>query len=113
MFELKIKVLVKGARPFKKGRKEDAGYDIWGLEDFVIQAKSVKVVHTGIATAFTEGWVGLILDRGGLGFKGIMRQAGVVDSEYRGEWLVRLLNTSMRAVRIDKDQACAQVVFVP
>lgn len=123
-FSLVCKVLTDGARPFRRARLGDAGYDVWaahvkdGDPSGIIAPGQATVFGTGIATAFPDGWVGLVLDRGGQGFKGLMRQAGVVDSNYRGEWFVRILNTSNRDLQItlryaDEHKAMCQVVFVP
>jgi dUTP pyrophosphatase len=67
----------------------------------------------GIMTSFPKEWVGLIFDRSGMGVKGIMRQAGVIDSGYRGEWKVKLINLGTEVIHITKEKAIAQVVFVP
>lgn len=119
-FELKQKILVPGAQPFKIGRLEDAGYDIFGIEDcYKLPILASVAIKTGIATAFTSGWVGLILDRSGYGFKGLMRQAGVIDSGYRGEWIIKLVNMGKEqlslesVIRNPNAKAIAQVVFVP
>lgn len=119
MFYLKIQSLKTGAKPFKKGREGDAGYDIWSLDSHLIDPGNSAMIKTGIATDFAQGWVGLILDRSGMGVKGIMRRAGVIDPNYRGEWGVILLNTGDKPIQIEGclgnhfAKACAQVVFVP
>jgi dUTP pyrophosphatase len=118
-FYLKIQVLVPGAKPFQPGEDEDAGYDIWAINTVTIPALSSAVIRTGIATEFPVGYVGLMLDRSSMGFKGGMRRAGVIDSGYRDEWRVCLFNSSSTPIMVESildnsyAKAIAQVVFVP
>lgn len=74
----------------------DAGLDLYALEDFVVPARARKAgIRTGVAVAIPEGYVGLFWDKSGLAAKhGLKVMAGVIDSGYRGELLLTLLNTS-------------------
>jgi dUTP pyrophosphatase len=112
MFYLKMQKLRDDAIPFKEGEREDAGYDIFGWYDVIIPSGGFGLFETGIATEFPPGYVGLILDRSGLGFKGLMKLAGVIDSGYRDQWRVKLYNATRKDVTIERGKACAQVVFV-
>lgn len=117
MFYLNNKILVDGAKPFCKAKKGDAGYDIWSIESGTIAPGQSMAFKTGIATSFPSDWVGLISDRGSTGWKGLMKQAGIVDSNFRGEWVVKLFNTSSTPIEIESvlinpnAKAMAQVVF--
>lgn len=119
MFKPLAKMLDPRAKPFKKAKEGDAGYDIWALNTEWISSQGFRIFKTGIATCFDKGWVGLVLDRSGWGWKGLMRQAGVIDSGYRGEWLVKLYNTSDIPIEVEglidnpNAKAICQVVFVP
>ncbi len=112
-------IVIPGAKVFEQAKEGDAGYDIWSIETLIIPSKGTTRFRTGIATAFDPNWVGLVLDRGGWGFKGLMRQAGVFDSNWRGEWLVQIYNSSDTPLEIEsvlenpKAKAMCQVVFVP
>lgn len=111
-------ILLPGAK-FEMGREEDAGYDLYSMIDTVIWPGKSQLIPVGIMTEFPKDWVGLVQDRSGMGIKGCMRQAGVIDSGFRGEWGVKLLNTGETELRIDRidrnpaAKAIAQVVFVP
>jgi dUTP pyrophosphatase len=112
------KILVPGAKVFKRAKDGDAGFDIWALDTTVVPSQGVAEFRTGIATAFDPRYVGLVLDRGGWGWKGLMKQAGVIDSNYRGEWLVKLYNTSQKPIVLEgvlnnsNAKAICQVVFM-
>jgi dUTP pyrophosphatase len=117
-FYLKCAILVPGARALEMGRKEDACYDLWSIEDCAIPPLSSGVFKCGFATEWPKSYVGLVLDRSGMGFKGSMRRAGVIDSGWRGEWRVCLFNSSTEMLNIEsvirnpKAKAAAQVLFV-
>lgn len=74
----------------------DAGLDLYALEDFIVPSRARKAgIRTGVAVAIPEGYVGLFWDKSGLAAKhGLKVMAGVIDSGYRGELLLTLLNTS-------------------
>ncbi len=74
----------------------DAGLDFYALEDFVVPARGRRTgIRTGLAVAIPDGYVGLFWDKSGLAAKhGLKVMAGVIDSGYRGELLLTLLNTS-------------------
>src|SRR5258708_5702036 len=74
----------------------DAGLDFFALEDCVVLAgKRLSDIRTGVAIAVPQGYVGLFWDKSGLAAKhGLKVMAGVIDSGYRGELLLTLLNTS-------------------
>jgi dUTP pyrophosphatase len=114
-------------------RDEDAGYDIYANFDepyIKIKPNETVKIPTGIISAFPEGYVAIFKERGSTGTKGIGQRAGVVDSGYRGEWLVVITNHNRNSMYIAKqdaiipnlndfeiiypyEKAICQVVFVP
>jgi len=118
MFKPLAKILVPGAKVFTQAKDGDAGYDIWALHTGIVPSQGTCIFKTGIATAYDPDWVGLVLDRSGWGWKGLMKQAGVIDSNYRGEWLVKLYNTSNTPMELEgvldnpNAKAICQAVFV-
>jgi dUTP pyrophosphatase len=75
----------------------DAGLDLRAREDAVIPAAGGRaLVPTGISIAIPAGWAGFVLPRSGLALKhgiGVVNSPGLIDSAYRGEIKVILLNT--------------------
>lgn len=92
--------------PTKKS--EDAGYDIYACFDahsMRIPAHKTVLIPTGIATALPEGYYFQIEERSSVGGKlGLKKNAGVMDSGYRGEWYVAIYNTNDRDVYIVKKE---------
>jgi len=86
---LPIKLLHDDAQIPTKKNFEDAGWDLYCLEDVEVGSEVVKV-RTGVAVSIPKGYVGLIWDRSGLGSKGLKVHGGVIDSGYTGEIFVCL-----------------------
>lgn len=112
-------MLLPGAK-FEKGREEDAGYDLFSMVDAYFPPLTKMIFPVGIRTAFPPDWVGLIGDRSSRGCKeGLKYLGGIIDSGYRGEWGVALVNLGGITITIEsilknpKAKAIAQVIFVP
>lgn len=75
----------------------DAGIDLFAREDAVIAPAGCRVLMpTGIAIALPIGYAGFVLPRSGLALKhgiSVVNAPGLIDSGYRGELKVVLLNT--------------------
>lgn len=93
-------------------RTGDAGLDICSIEDITILAKKHIAVKTGISSYFPPEYVALVWDRGGMAFKhGLKTMAGVIDSNYRGEWMIVIFNTTDQDYQIKKGDRIAQVLI--
>lgn len=86
-------------------RKEDAGYDIYACFEepyIIIRPHETRIIPTGIASVCNENYCFILKERGSTGTKGVAQRSGVIDSGYRGEWLVPVTNTTERAIIIHK-----------
>lgn len=92
---------------------DDAGLDLYALEDVVVEAGQGRMARTGIAMAIPEKHVGLICDRSSLAKKGLKTAGGVVDAGYRGEVQVVLWNLSRDAIRVAAGERVAQMLILP
>lgn len=113
---MRFKKLNKNAITPNRANQNDAGYDLYSSseDNIPILPGCRSVVSTGIAMEIPENVVGLIWPRSGLATKqGIDVLAGVIDSSYRGEIKVCLLNTSNDSVLIRSGDKIAQIVFQP
>jgi dUTP pyrophosphatase len=84
------------ARPPLRAHPGDAGYDLFAAEAAEIGPGERASVGTGVAIAVPDGCAGLVLPRSGLAARhGITlpNAPGLIDSGYRGELRVLLLNT--------------------
>lgn len=75
----------------------DAGVDLYARQDVIIAPAGGRVrVPTGIAIAIPDGFVGLVIPRSGLAHKHgvtLVNTPGIIDSGYRGELQVVIINT--------------------
>jgi dUTP pyrophosphatase len=95
------------------GHKGDAGLDLFSCEDMVLNVGEAKPVPTGIKMAIAKGYVGLVWDKSGISLKGVHRLAGVIDTGYRGEVRVVLINLGKEPFIISKGMKIAQMLIQP
>jgi dUTP pyrophosphatase len=95
IIEVKVKKLHPNAQLPSRKRDDDAGFDLYALEDYELKTGVPVKVKTGIAVEIPNGYVGEIWDRSSMGSKGIKVLGGVIDSSYRGELMVVLINLEM------------------
>ena len=96
-----------------KGTEHAAGFDIYMPTPGYVTDSPVKV-PLGFAAAVPVGYAALILPRSGAGIKGIelMNTCGVIDADYRGEW-VAVLNTKGDGLHWNAGDRLLQFVLVP
>lgn len=109
---LKIKRLREDAKIPHYAHPGDAGLDLYAAESVTLAPNARAAVPTGIAMEIPEGHVGLIWDKSGLSVKhGLKTLGGVVDSGYRGEVLVGIINLSDDEYTIRKGEKVAQMII--
>jgi dUTP pyrophosphatase len=95
----------------------DAGLDLVACERVTLAPGERVVVPTGIAVAIPEGHAGFVQPRSGLAARhglGVVNSPGLVDSGYRGELKVVLLNTDAReSFTVEPGMRIAQLVILP
>lgn len=89
---------------------EDLAFDLYALEDAVVQPGFVERVRTGIALEM-EGFGFLVRDRSSMAFpKGVLTCGGVIDRGYRGEMFVNLYLVGTAAYHIHRGDKIAQII---
>lgn len=98
-------------------RPGDAGADLRSTEDIVLAPGERRLVGTGVSLAIPEGHVGLVTPRSGLAARAglsIVNSPGVIDSGYRGEIRVCLINLDPAVpVELAAGDRIAQLVIMP
>lgn len=93
----------------------DAGVDLLAAQDLVVEPGCRAVVRTGIAIAIPEGYAGFVQPRSGLALKKgitVLNSPGLIDSGYRNEVGVILINTSNEdAFDVHRGDRIAQLVI--
>jgi dUTP pyrophosphatase len=82
-FKIEVQVLADGRLPFK-ANPTDAGFDLFATSDITIYPGQVKKHPLNIILKLPEGTWGEITSKSGLGSKGLLVYAGVIDQDYRG-----------------------------
>jgi len=93
----------------------DSGYDVTAVEETVIPARGAVVVPVGLKLAYIPPgfWI-RIESRSGLQFKhGLQAFNGIIDSSYRGDMGIRMLNHSDSNYTVKKGDRVAQLVLYP
>ena len=116
--DIRIKKLRDTAKIPTRGSNEAAGYDLYAViqSPVRIEPGSVMKIGTGISTQLPPDMAALIFPRSGLSTKKGLRLAncvGLVDPDYRGEYIVALYNDSETPQIVMPGERIAQVVFSP
>lgn len=105
------------AREPTRAHAGDAGYDLRSVEEIELPPGDRALVRTGISVAIPDGYAGLVLPRSGLAVRhgiSLVNTPGLIDSGYRGEIKVPLINHDPRGTfRIEAGTRIAQLVLVP
>ena len=113
---LKVRRLAARATLPTRAYPGDAGLDLYALEAGVIAPGERASVRTGIAVEIPDGEAGLVLPRSGLAARhgiALVNAPGLIDSGYRGEIRVLLLNTDPSApFEIGSGDRIAQLLLV-
>lgn len=96
--------------------EHSAGVDLYAAveKDTVLEARTWKLIPTGIAVAIPEGHEGQVRPRSGLALKhgiGMLNAPGTIDADYRGEIGIILFNFSETPFTIKRGDRIAQMVF--
>jgi dUTP pyrophosphatase len=110
--EVKVKKLHPDAKQPSYAHPSDEGElgaDLYSVESLDLLPGQIKAVSTGVALEFPPGWGGLIEDRSGLALKGVCTLAGVIDSGFRGEIKVVLINLGSTPYSVQVGDRIAQM----
>ena len=92
-----------------------AGYDLASADqDFILQPLERRLVRTGLALAIPPGYEAQVRPRSGLALKHgltLPNTPATIDSDYRGELLVAMINLGTEPVAVERGMRIAQLVF--
>ena len=110
--QVNFKKLSESAKQPTKGSIYAAGYDLYAAESAAIPSCVHGLIKTNISMEIPEGFYGRIAPRSGLAYKyGIDILAGVIDSDYRGDIGVILMNHGDDTFIVNKGDRIAQIIF--
>lgn len=109
--KLKIKKVDPEARLPEFAHEHDAGMDLFALEEVKVKPGEIGRIRSGVALEIPEGYVGLCWDKSGLSMKnGIKVLAGVIDSTFRGELIMGVINLGKEEYVFEKGHKVMQML---
>lgn len=110
--------LDEGAIMPTRAHEEDAGYDIYSPEDFVLHgmisnSAGMAVIDTGVHVEIPRGYVGILKSKSGLNVKSNIIGTGVIDAGYTGSIKVKLYNLGVQPHSFHKGDKLIQLVIYP
>ena len=113
VLKVEIKKTADVKTPFY-AHKGDSGVDLHAAEDYLLKPMERKLIATGIKIAIPNGYEAQIRPKSGLALEHGISHAnsvGTIDSSYRGEIKIPLINFSDKPYKIEKGKKIAQMVF--
>jgi len=108
-----VKLLDHAVIP-EKAHLGDLGWDLFCGEQETLFPGEYKLISTGVAVRFPDGFGAFIKDRSSISSKqGIFVHAGVIDNEYRGEIKILMHNVSGKVKTFYRGDKVAQMVIIP
>lgn len=113
--QLRVSVLPGGYAP-EYQTEFAAGMDLRCTAPAELAPGERKLIGTGIKVAIPNGFEGQVRPRSGLAYKlglSVVNSPGTIDSDYRGEVKVLLINLGADVVKLDQGERIAQLVISP
>jgi len=117
MIYVRIKRLTDSAIIPTKGTPWAAGFDLYAdtTQDIVVEPHDTVNFHTGCAFEIPDGYFGMVCSRSGIATKYGLRLphcVGIIDSDYRGNVGVPLINDSNEPATVLAHERIAQIIFL-
>jgi dUTP pyrophosphatase len=116
MFELKIKKLYEDAIIPNFAHEDDAGMDLYSIEEITIPTNETRLIKTGILIQLPQNTEAQVRPRSGLALNHsitVLNSPGTIDEGYRGEIGVILINHGKEDFKVEKHMKIAQMIIKP
>lgn len=111
---MKVMKMIQSAILPQKAHAGDLGYDLFSVQDEMVYPDETRLISTGIAIQFPEGYGAFIKDRSSVATKmKLFTVAGVIDNGYVGEIRVAVHNAGPDVQKIKAGDKIAQLVLIP
>lgn len=99
----------------QKGSLGAGGYDLKSNEDIIIPYGEIKKISTGIKIEIPKNYVGILVGRSSTFCKGIICNLGIIDSDYRGDIQLVVLNQKQDKTDfiVSKYDRIGQILIMP
>ena len=109
-----MKKLHRDAKLPMRMHEGDSGYDLYSVEDVEIQPWECALVRTGLTLEIPQGYEAQVRPRSGLALNhkiALLNSPGTIDSSYRGEVCVIMMNLGKEKFLVRKGMRIAHLVF--
>ena len=116
MINVKYVLTHPNARVPKKAHDDDAGFDLFAVEDYVLQPQEYARIPTGLRIELPRGTEAQVRPRSGLAANHgvtVLNTPGTIDAGYRGEVMVIMINHGKEPFPITPGLRIAQMVIKP
>jgi dUTP pyrophosphatase len=121
---IKFKLLTEDAKAPSRATSGSAGFDLYTLDSLMLEPGHRALFRTGVACQIPTGYWGLLKERSGVASRYAIQAtlaykhgadilAGVMDSDYRYEIMVLVINHGLHSVKIRKGDRIAQMIVSP
>lgn len=111
---MKINVMLdEGAKMPTKAHEEDAGFDLYAKDDFIVPEYGKTSVDLGVHIEIPKGYVGMLKSKSGLNVKYNLTCEGVIDSGYTGSIVAKIYNHGNNGYIFKKGDKVTQIVILP
>jgi dUTP pyrophosphatase len=111
LMQIKVRKLYPDAMLPSFAHPGDAGMDLYTRETITIKAGEIAKIPTGLSMEFSDEYVVLFWDKSGLSSNHFLKvMGGVMDSGYRGEYIVSLINLGKEDYILEKGHKVAQML---
>lgn len=97
----------------RKAHGTDAGFDLFTPYAFTVRAGESSVVMTGVHMVIPRGWCGVLVSKSGLNTKYDIQTTGLVDADYTGGIVVKVMNHGTKDYHFEKGEKVSQIVILP
>jgi len=112
--KVRIQRIDGSARMPEMAHPGDSGFDLFASETVSLKPGERKLVPTGIKVSLPAGFEAQVRPKSGLALKhgiSVLNTPGTIDSGYRGEIKVILVNLGEQEYKVEKGKKIAQIVF--
>ena len=114
--EISFQRLDRELPPPRQAHDGDAAVDLAARESVILKPGERAMVPTGVAVAIPPGYAGLVIPRSGLAARhgiSVVNGPGLIDSGFRGEVHVIVVNLGAEPYRFERADRIAQLMIVP
>ena len=108
---IQVDILAGSNKP-RRSTPGSAGYDLQAARTVTIHGQATVRVPLNVRMAILTDLCALLVSRSGLAVKGITTQAGLIDSDYRGEISAVIHNSTNQSFTVKRGQRITQALFL-